>query len=142
MTDSHFRVLERMYVSAPINQFFRPAIHIEEGSAEIRMAVRPDMHHAAHAAHGAVYFKMLDDAAFFSVQSLVQEDFVVTVSFQVYLLAPVVDGEMVSKGRVVHRSKRLFIADSVIEVDGQAVARGNGSFMRSTVRLDESIGYR
>jgi len=73
--DSHCRALERMYVNAPINQFFRPAIHIEPATAEIRMTVRPDMHHAAQAAHGAVYFKMLDDASFFSVQSLVTEAF-------------------------------------------------------------------
>lgn len=106
------------------------------------MAVRPDMHHAAHAAHGAVYFKMLDDAAFFAVQSLVTEVFVLTVSFSVYLLAPVVDGEMVATGNVVHQSKRLFLAESVIQVGGQTVGRGNGSFMRSAVRLEEKIGYR
>ncbi len=140
--DSHYRALERMYVNAPINQFFRPAIHIGPATAEIRMMVRPDMHHAAQAAHGAVYFKMLDDASFFSVQSLVTDAFVLTVSFQVYLLAPVTDGEMVSTGKVVHQSKRLFIAESVIDVAGQTVARGSGSFMRSTVKLDASVGYR
>ena len=137
----HFQRLAAMYVNGPINQFFRPAIHIDGGFAEVRMAVRPDMHHAAHAAHGAVYFKMLDDASFFSVQSLVTDAFVVTVSFQVYLLAPVTEGEMVATGKVVHQTKRLFIAESVIEVAGQTVARGSGSFMRSGVKLDESIGY-
>jgi uncharacterized protein (TIGR00369 family) len=137
----HFRALERMYTSAPINQFFRPAIQIDEGAATVRMIVRPDMHHAANAAHGAAYFKMLDDAAFFAVQSLVTDTFVLTVSFSVYLLAPVADGEMVASGRTVHQSKRLFIAESAIEVAGKTVARGSGSFMRSTVRLEEKIGY-
>jgi uncharacterized protein (TIGR00369 family) len=131
-----------MYHGAPINQFFRPTLHIEEGRTEVRMAVRPDMHHAANAAHGAVYFKMLDDAAFFAVQSLATDVFVLTVSFSVYLLAPVVDGEMVATGSVVHQSKRLFLAESVIQVTGQTVARGNGSFMRSALRLEEKIGYR
>ena len=139
--ETHNRALERMYVTGPINQFFRPAIAVSDGSAEIRMTVRPDMHHVAHAAHGAVYFKMLDDAGFFAVQSLVTDVFVLTVSFQVYLLAPVVDGEMVSSGRVVHQTKRLFVAESVITVDGSTVARGSGSFMRSSVRLDERVGY-
>ena len=142
VTDSHYRALERMYLGAPINQFFRPSIHIKEGSAELRMMLRPDMHHAAHATHGAAYFKMLDDAAFFAVQSLVTDTFVVTVSFSLYLLAPVVDGEMLSSGRVVHQSKRLFIAESIIDLAGKIVARGSGSFMRSGGRLDEKIGYR
>lgn len=131
-----------MYAGAPINRFFRPTLHIEEGRTEVRMAVGTDMHHAANAAHGAVYFKMLDDAAFFAVQSLVTDAFVLTVSFSVYLLAPVVDGEMVATGSVVHQSKRLFLAESVIQVSGQTVARGNGSFMRSALRLEERMGYR
>jgi uncharacterized protein (TIGR00369 family) len=139
--NSHYAALERMYTGAPINQFFQPAIHIEEGRAEVRMSVRPDMHHAAHAAHGTAYFKLLDDSAFFAVQSLVSDVFVLTVSFTVYFLAPVVDGEMVATGRAVHQSKRLFLAESVIDVGGKVVGRGNGSFMRSAIRLEEKIGY-
>ena len=139
---AHFDALEAMYVNGPINQFFRPLIHIEDGAAEIRMSVTPEMHHAAGAAHGAVYFKMLDDAAFFAVQSLVTEAFVVTASFQLYLLAPVQDGEMISTGRVVHRTKRQFLAESVVEAAGQVVARGSGSFVRSAITLDARVGYR
>lgn len=138
---SHFQALEAMYLNGPINQFFRPLIRVEHGAAEIRMTVRPDMHHAAHAAHGAVYFKMLDDAAFFAVQSLVGDTFVLTVTFQVYLLAPVVDGEMIATGKVVHQAKRLFLAESVVSVGETVVARGSGSFMRSATRLDEKVGY-
>ena len=137
----HFRSLERMYVDAPVNAFFRPSIEVAAGAATVRMNVRPDMHHAAHAAHGAVYFKALDDAAFFAVQSLATDVFVLTLTFQVHLLAPVSEGEMVGRGRVVHQSKRLFVAESTIEVDGKTVARGNGTFMRSAVRLDEKVGY-
>src|SRR6185503_3237182 len=133
----HFRALEAMYVNAPINAFFRPSIHVDEGTARVVMQIRPDMHHAAHAAHGAAYFKMLDDAAFFATQSLVTDVFVLTVSFNVYLLAPVTDGEMIATGKVVHRSKRLIMAESTIEVVGKVVARGSGSFMRSGTPLDE-----
>ena len=139
---NHFRTLERMYVEAPINQFFRPTIHIEEGSARVDMVIRPDMHHAAHAAHGATYFKVLDDSAFFAVQSIVEDVFVLTTSFTVYLLAPVVDGEMQATGKVVHRSKRLMIAESIVEVAGKVVARGSGTFMRSAIALDAKVGYR
>jgi uncharacterized protein (TIGR00369 family) len=139
----HFRSLERMYASAPINRFFRPNLVIEgPGETTIRMPVRQDMFHSAGALHGAAYFKMLDDAAFFAVQSLVDDAFVVTVSFQVYLLTPVTDGELVSTGKVVHQTKRLFLAESVLTVDGKPVARGNGSFMRSTMTLEKSLGYK
>ena len=139
---SHFRSLEVMYHGAPINTFFGPRITVESGSATVRMTLRGDFHHAAHAAHGSVYFKMLDDAAFFAVQSLVADVFVLTVSFNVHLLAPVVDGEMMSQGKVVHQSKRLFVAESTIQVGEKVVARGNGTFMRSATRLDPHVGYQ
>jgi len=140
---SHFRALERMYhgAGASINQFFRPTLRVSDGAAEVRLTVRPDMHHAAHAAHGVVYFKVLDDAAFFAVQSLVTDVFVLTVQFSLYLLAPVVDGEIIATGKVVHESKRLFLAESTVEAAGRIIARGNGSFMRSAIRLEAKIGY-
>jgi acyl-coenzyme A thioesterase PaaI-like protein len=48
---------------------------------------------------------------------------------------------MVATGRVVHQTKRLFLAECVVSVEGKIVARGSGSFMRSATRLDGQIGY-
>ena len=76
--DDHFRRLERMYRAAPANEYFRPDISIEEGTAEVRLVVRPDFFHAASAVHGSVYFKLLDDATFFAASSLVDDVFVLT----------------------------------------------------------------
>jgi uncharacterized protein (TIGR00369 family) len=140
----HFRRLERMYASAPINEFFAPRLHIPEiGIAELRMTIRPDFHHAAHAAHGAVYFKALDDATFFAANSLVEDVFVLTVSFNLYLMRPVSEGDVVARGRVTSRSKRLYLAEGVLEdARGREIARGSGAFLPSTVALSDEIGYR
>ena len=73
--DTHFRKLERMYLGAPINQWYRPTLSISEGSAEVSIAVRPEFFHAANAVHGSVYFKLLDDSAFFAANSLVEDVF-------------------------------------------------------------------
>jgi uncharacterized protein (TIGR00369 family) len=140
----HFRRLERMYASAPINSFFVPRLHIPEpGIAELRLTIRPDFHHAAGAAHGAVYFKALDDATFFAVNSVVEDVFVLTVSFNIYLTRPVKEGTVIARGRVVSRSKRLYLAEGVMEDDrGREIARGSGAFMPSTAPLNDQIGYR
>ena len=140
----HFRRLERMYAAAPINQYFAPRLHIPEaGVAELRLTIRPDFHHAARAAHGAVYFKVLDDATFFAANSLVEDMFVVTVSFNIYLTRPVSEGEIVGRGRVVSRSKRLYLAEGVLEDErGREIVRGSGAFMPSTVSLTELSAYR
>src|SRR3954463_5495407 len=96
----HFRRLERMYASAPINEFFAPRLHIPEaGVAELRMMIRPDFHHAAHAAHGAVYFKALDDATFFAAVFIDAAVFVLYVSFTLYLARSVTEDSVTAPGR-------------------------------------------
>jgi len=144
MQRSHFETLIAMYDRAPINKWFQPLLRIpEEGRAEIDLPVREDFHHAAQAIHGAVYFKALDDATFFAVQSLVTDFFVLTSSFQLYFLRPVSDGRLLARGQVVSRSKRLYIAEGVLsDSRGKEVARGSGTFMPSTVQLGPQLGYR
>lgn len=138
----HHRKLERLYLAAPINGYYRPRIHIEDGRAEIVVPVREEFFHAAHAVHGSVFFKVLDDAAFFAANSVVEDVFVLTASFQLDLLRPVSAGEIRSAGRLVHRTRRLLIAESkAMDSEGNLIARGSGTFMRSSIRLDERVGY-
>lgn len=142
INEEHYRKLERMYLSAPINAFFQPSVRIGQGEAEIAMAVRPDFFHAAGAVHGAAYFKILDDSCFFAVQSLVEDTFVLTASFTTYLERPVTEGSMRALGRVVMASRNLFIAEArVLDEREREVARGSGNFVRSRMALDADIGY-
>lgn len=138
----HYHKLERMYASAPFNEHYFPQIHISQGRAEVTIAVRREFYHAAHAVHGAVIFKVLDDAAFFAVNSLVEEVFVLTVSFNIYFTRPVQGGEITARGEVLHQSKRLFMAESVLhDSNGYQIARGSGTFMPSSIPLSAEIGY-
>jgi uncharacterized protein (TIGR00369 family) len=140
--DEHFRKLERMYRGAPINRFYEPVIRISEGRAEITMPMKPDFFHAANAVHGSVYFKALDDSAFFAANSLVPDVFVLTVTYTVYFTRPISEGEMHARGRVVHRSKNLIIADAeLMDSSDRQIARGSGTFMRSQIALSPEIGY-
>lgn len=140
--DDHYRKLERMYASAPLNRFFCPEMRVSEGTAEVVMPVRTEFFHAAHAVHGAVYFKMLDDAAFFAANSVVTDVFVVTVSYNVYITRPITEGVIRAHGRVVHRSRNLILAEAQLENEaGEIVARGSGSFLPSRIALSADIGY-
>ena len=143
MSEEHYRKLERMYASAPINEYFRPVLTVSEGAAEVLIPVRPDFFHAAKAVHGSVYFKALDDAAFFAVNSLVPDVFVLTATYNIYLTRPLSEGTLRASGRVVNRSRQLFIAEAELVDDrGRPVGRGSGSFMKSTIALNENVGYR
>ncbi len=143
--ESHFRKLERMYLSAPVNeQLYKGiTIAISNEKAELTLAVDPKFFHAANAIHGSVYFKMLDDAAFFAVNSIVQDVFVYTVSFNIQLLRPVTAGLIKSIGELKFKSANLFIADStLLDENGKLAGRGSGNFMRSRIGLTGDIGYR
>ena len=143
MTDlDHHRKLERMYNAAPISRWQGATIAIGDGQAEVRIPVRPEFYHSGSAVHGSLYFRALDDAAFFAANSRVRDVFVLTVSFTVHLTRPVTSGELSAKGRLLHASGRLFLAEStLVDAQGQMLGQGSGVFTRSTIALDESIGY-
>lgn len=138
----HYRKLERMYLGARVNEYFSPSAQIGEGKAEVSIEVRPDFFHAANAVHGYLYFKVLDDSTFFAVNSLVDDVFVLTVSFNLHFTRPVTKGVLKAMAEVVSRSKRLFIAEGVaVDSRGRDVGRGTGTFMRSDIPLTPEVGY-
>jgi uncharacterized protein (TIGR00369 family) len=143
MSEIHYRKLENMYHGAAINKHYEPTIRVGPSAAEVEMTVKPSFFHSAGALHGSVYFKMLDDACFFAVNSIVEDAFVVTVSFTTYLTKPVSEGRLVAAGKVVHAGKNLFLAEATLSrADGVVIGRGNGSFMKSAIPLTPELGYR
>lgn len=141
-SEEHFRRLERMYLSAPINNYYNPTIYVEEGRARVQFDIRPEFFHAANAVHGSVYFKALDDAAFFAVNSLVEDVFVLTVTFNVELLRPVSMGTLTAEGRVLHASSRLYAAESELrDGDDHIIGLGRGTFLPSSMALTADVGY-
>jgi len=140
--EEHFHKLERMYLSAPINEFYLPGIEISQGQAVIETEVKPEFFHAAGSLHGSVYFKLLDDAAFFAVNSLVKDFFVLTVSFNIYMTRPVTRGLLIAQGEVVSRSSNYYVAESILTANDKEVARGSGSFLCSRIELAGVDSYK
>lgn len=140
--DAHFTRLERMYLAAPINKIFPPRIIISAAAAEIQIDVKPEYFHPAGAVHGSVIFKLLDDSAFFSANSLEPTVFVLTTSFTTYLTRPVSAGVIRAVGKVVNQNKTQFIAESIAyDSAGKEIGRGNGIFVRSQIPLAGIPGY-
>jgi len=140
--EHHLVALENMYAAAPINEFYKPTISVIEGQATIEIELSKKFHHSAGAVHGSVYFKMLDDSAFFAANSLEQHVFVLTTSFTTYITRPVTEGMLRAVGKVVNRNKTQFIAESVVyDSSGNEVGRGNGIFVRGKFPLEEASGY-
>ena len=141
--EAHFRALEALYAAAPINGMYQSKIEIVgEGHARISFLVEPAHYHAAGAAHGTTYFKMLDDAAFYAANSLVNDFFLLTTAFNLWLTRPLKAGPVVAEGRWVNGRRRVLVADArLVDASGEEVARGTGTFMRSRIPLAKLPGY-
>ncbi len=145
MNQEHYDKLERMYLQANINTkiFDTTTVKISEEMAQIGLEISEKYFHALGAMHGSVYFKLLDDAAFFAVNSIVEDAFVLTTSFNINLTRPVNKGLITAIGKVKFKSKNLYVAESTLyNEDGKEIAFGTGNFAKSKIELSEKIGYK
>ena len=140
---AHYRALERLYRSAPVNRVFSSDLTIEgEGRARITFDITESSYHAAGAAHGTIYFKMLDDAAFYAANSLVTDRFLLTTAFNLHFTKPVREGRGTASGVWISGRRRVLVAESrLVDEEGDEIGRGTGTFMRSRIALSGLEGY-
>ena len=141
--EAHFRRLEALYRSAPVNGLFDSELSITgPGESEIGFVVDNSTYHAAGAAHGTLYFKMLDDAAFYAANSLISDRFLLTTAFNLHFTRPMKPGQAIAEGRWISGRRRVLIADAhIVGPDGEEAARGTGTFLRSHISLSSLAGY-
>ncbi len=140
---AHYRALEALYRHAPINGLFQSEIEIQEGFARIRFEVDERSYHAANAAHGTLYFKMMDDAAFYACNSLVSDRFLLTTAFNLLFTRPLRSGPVIAEGKWASGRRRVLIGEArLIDANGDEAARGTGTFMRSRIPRSSLEGYR
>jgi uncharacterized protein (TIGR00369 family) len=141
---AHFRALESLYRQAPVNRLFSSELEIvEQGFARIRFEVDEQLYHAAGAAHGTLYFKMMDDAAFYACNSLVTDRFLLTTAFNLLFTRPLRAGPAIAEGRWASGKRRVFVGEArLIDAEGELAASGTGTFMRSHIPLTTLAGYR
>jgi uncharacterized protein (TIGR00369 family) len=141
--EAHLRALERLYRSAPINALFESRLELPlAGQSAIHFTVGAENYHAAGAAHGTLYFKMMDDAAFYAANSMVSDRFLLTTAFNLHFTKPMRRGEAVAEGRWVSGKRRVFVAEArIIDSSGEECARGTGTFLRSSIALSGLTGY-
>jgi uncharacterized protein (TIGR00369 family) len=140
---AHLRGLEKLYDSAPINQLFESRLTLgAAGQSRIDFTVSSAAFHAAGAAHGTLYFKMLDDAAFYAANGLVTDRFLLTTAFNLHFTGPMREGPMVAEGKWISGKRRVFVAEArIVDPDGEECARGTGTFLRSHIALSGLDGY-
>ena len=144
MNTDHFTKLKNMYLSSNINtqMYESTTCEITLEKATISLTIAEKYFHALGAIHGSVYFKLLDDAAFFAVNSIVEDKFVLTTSFNIKFLRPISSGIITAIGNVLSKSETGFVAESTLYNEaGKKIAYGTGNFVKSNRKLNKEIGY-
>jgi len=144
LTTEHFNKLQRMYLKSNVNThlYETTECEIEFEKATISITISEKYFHALGAIHGSVYFKLLDDAAFFAANSIITDVFVLTTNFNINLIRPANQGKITAIGKIRYKSKNLLMAESTLFNEaGKEIAFGSGSFAKSKIQLTEEIGY-
>lgn len=143
MNSKHYQSLERMFHDAPIQKLLSGGqMHVADGKSTYSLSVNEEYFHAADALHGAVYFKLLDDAAYFAAASKESTYFLLTKSYNIEFIRPVEVDQLIATGELVSQEQNVFIAKSTITNSaGKIVATGEGIFVRSKKLLSEQQGY-
>lgn len=147
---THLKKLVAMYESAPISGKINEHcvsydLSNKFPSAAIKMESSGDLNHPGGSLHGSVYFKLLDDAAWFTAQAVVNDNFIFTTSFTTYIVRPVLEKtKLHAFGKIINVSKSLIIAESTVveENTNKIVATGSGTFMKGPIPLNNVDSYR
>lgn len=140
---NHFERLTRLYQKAPIHDFYKNiSIEIIDKSCSISLPIDSRYFHGGMAVHGSVYFKLLDDAAYFACQSQVHDFFILTTNFTISLTRPVVDGILTAKGTFTSSDGVVFKGIAILtDSNGKLCGKGEGEFRKSKTALSEIADY-
>lgn len=140
---AHLQRLIHLFDTAPIQQTYSGLqMQLEAGKCRILYPVSPAFFHGALAMHGSVYFKLLDDAAYFAAATLAPDYFLLTTRFEIRLLRPVVDGELTATGTLDAENDRGFSASAEIrDNNNKLIATGTGQFVKSQIEWKNLSGY-
>ncbi|OEK06549.1 PaaI family thioesterase [Roseivirga misakiensis] len=143
MSLEHYRNLENMFHAAPIQKILSGAeMKVSEGKATYKLAIKQDYFHAAEAMHGAIYFKMLDDAAYFAAASMESTYFLLTKTYNIEFIRPVLIDQLIAVGEIISVEENRFLSKSSIQNSARkVVATGEGIFVRSKKLLANQGGY-
>ena len=129
--ESYEKALRRAAEAAPIYQLLQ--IHldrIDTGFARFRMPFRKELTQAYGVAHGGVIATLADTAVAFALMTIIQPgEMVTTAEFKINFFSGVKSGEMFGEARVVHKGKRLVVADmEVKDQKGELIAKGMATY--------------
>lgn len=140
---NHFQRLMRLYDKAPIHDFYKGiTILVEDKKTTISLPIDSRYFHGGMAVHGSVYFKLLDDAAYFACQTQIHDYFILTTNFNINLRRPITSGIITATGEFESMNDSIIIGKSTLtDEHGKICGTGVGEFMKSKTCLEDLKDY-
>ena len=139
---AHCKKLESMYLAAPCNEYYEPGIRISEGQAEVVIPIQDKFLDAAGFVHGSLLHRAMNDAALFATSSIVPRQLMLSTGFNIQFIRTIGEGELIARGRVIGISEEHCLAEAVVlDSEGEELARGTGTFVKTEIPLSSEMGY-
>ena len=140
--NKHYTGLMAMYKNAPVNEVIGlPKMQITEGQCTMDLSYPASFFHAAGSLHGAFYFRLLDDCAYFAAASLETSLFLYTTSFETKLLRPVGTELLHCEAKAKRLSDGVIEATAELFSEGKLAALGKGRFRAGKKKLVDIPNY-
>ncbi len=92
---------------------------LDNGSATLRMTIRPDMMNGEEWLQGGIFTALADEAMVLAIYPLLDPDErIATISETTNFLAGANEGVLIAEGRLIKRGRRVIFAEGDIRVVG------------------------
>ena len=103
---------------------------LDNGEAEVRLALKPELRNRAGKLHGGAIFSLVDIAMGLACSSAHGFDrHSVTVECKINYMRAIDAGEVHCLARVIHFGSRTLVVEAEVRQDAALVARAQGTFM-------------
>jgi len=125
------QVLARVSASPMYRLFNLGVEEIGEGYARLRMPVGERYHQLYAVVHGGIAATLADSCIGVAMLTLVTAaEMAVTVEMKINYLAPLVQGELIGEGRIVHHGRTLSLGEADLrDQDGRLIAKATATYM-------------
>jgi len=139
----HLEKLENLYLSDQVNKDLDPGVKILEGEAEIHIPVREKVSNTDGSIIGCICYKLMEDAAILALNSIVNDVQVTASNFNIYLSNSIASRELTARAKFIGESGNQILVETVVLDDNRSeIARGNGAFNKSSIKLEQLDGYK
>jgi uncharacterized protein (TIGR00369 family) len=106
-------------------------IRVGRGSAVIQLKVERRLTQSAGFAHGGVAAALIDSAIGLALCTMLDpEEHITTVELHVNYIAPAQIGVLKSRGKIIHKGKRIAVGDAEVRDEGgKLVSKGSATYI-------------